>query len=1018
MGTRASAGCHHEPVAGRVSSPRFIGRAAQLARLDAAYEAAADEHASTVLVGGEAGVGKTRLVDEFTNRVRAEGGIAIVGGCLEMVDRALPFGPIIEALRQLHRTLDDTTLASVLGPTRSELSRLLPEFASFANPPTDDTDAPSARLFEHLLAALERLGDRAPTVLVIEDLHWADRSTRQLLAFLARNLRVGRVLVVGTYRSDDLNRRHPLRTVLAELERSGVERIDVERFTVAELRAQLAAILGGEPADDLVSEIHSRSDGNAFFAEELLAAAGDGTYVLSPTLRDVLLARVDGLPDTAQHVLRLAAVIGRRVDHRLLVALADQPEPLLMEGLREAVAHQVLLTDPDNLTYQFRHALVQEAVYDDLLPGERVQLHARFAHLLTDEPEVFHGSPGALANELACHWYAAHDQRRALQAAFDAAHVADHMYAYPEALAHAERVLELWAQVPDAAALTGLAEVGVMRYAARVAELAGDVERALALVRQAQLLVDPDVDPVTAGMLREREARCSWMLGHSAEDLLPLNHESVRLVPAEPPSEERAHVLAALGQQLMLAGRNHDAIEWCEQAIVVAQQVGARAVEGHARNTLGTSLSHLGEVESGLAQLHDSREIAHETRSWGDLARTAVNEGGALQGAGRHEEAVVVSLAGADEARRHGLDRSIGSFLRLNAAGSMWRLGRWDEMEEQLREVEAIGPVGVDVRRSCEEWAALHIGRGRFDEATREIASGKAISTGRDSLDARIGLAGPEAQLYLWQGEPERVHAVVFDTVGALARRVVDDVQVIGFHDWGEALYMDGIAALADIAERARLRDDERAERDAIENAQTLRELMDKAQARFSDMASFPYDPPVLRRQADAELARALARPDPEAWRALAEDWSRTQRRPNAAYARWREAQAHLQAGTGATEAAEPLRAAHAIASEVGFIPLLAAIEDLARRARIEIGERREASASPLERAGLTNREREVLDLVAAGSTNRQIADVLFISTKTASVHVSNILAKLGVANRGEAAARARELGIEQVAAQ
>ncbi len=1005
------------PVAARVSSPRFIGRANQLARLLAVYENAADERASTVLVAGEAGVGKTRLVGEFVEQVRASGGIAIVGGCLELVDRALPFGPVIEALRQLHRQLGDATLTEVLGPTLPELARLLPEFASVNDPPSDDVDSPSARLFEHLLAALERLGDRVPIVLVFEDLHWADRSTRELLLFLARNLRVGRALIVGTYRSDDLNRRHPLRPVLAELERSGVERIDVARFTLGEVREQLAAILGGEPATDVVSEIHRRSDGNAFFAEELLAASGDagGELCVSSTLRDVLLARLDVLSETAQHVLRIAAVIGRRFDHRLLVALADQPEPVLLDGLREAVAHQVLLTDPDGLTYQFRHALVQEVVYDDLLPGERVSLHARLAHLLTDEPSMFQGSPAALASELAWNWYAAHDQRRALGTAFEAARLAEQMYAYPEALAHTERVLELWSQVPDAQALTEIDLVDVMRYAARVAELGGDTDRALAIVRQARPLVDDDADPVRAGLLREREARCLWMLGHPAEGLLPLNHEAVRLVPPEPPSEARAHVLAALGQQLMLAGRNHDAIDWCEQAIAVAEEVGARVVESHARNSLGSALGNLGDTEAGLAQLQVARVLATATHSWGDVARVSVNEGGALQNGGRHEEAVAVSMSGAEEARRHGLDRSYGSFIRLNAATSLWQLGRWDELEEQLREVDAIAPGGIDVRRLCEEWAMLLAGRGRFDEAAAYLERAQALPGAKNSFDHGIGLAGPVAFLHQWRGEPERVRTAIAETVDLYFSD--PHATVRGCSDWAESLYAYGLAAEADLAERARVRGDAAADQEAVSKAVELRESMEKVQSRFSEMVTGPYDQRVYRLQADAELSRAMARPDPAVWQLVGDTWLSTMRLPNGGYARWREAQARMQAGEGAAAAKPSLVDAHTIASRVGFVPLLAAVEDLARRARIEVGEKAAEPVSALERLGLTNREREVLDLVAAGSTNRQIADALFISTKTASVHVSNILAKLGVANRGEAAARARELGIEQAAA-
>jgi DNA-binding CsgD family transcriptional regulator len=168
---------------------------------------------------------------------------------------------------------------------------------------------------------------------------------------------------------------------------------------------------------------------------------------------------------------------------------------------------------------------------------------------------------------------------------------------------------------------------------------------------------------------------------------------------------------------------------------------------------------------------------------------------------------------------------------------------------------------------------------------------------------------------------------------------------------------------------------------------------------------------------ADVELARAAGGSSPARWRDVGDAWQRAQRLPHVAYARWREAQARLQGGEGAAAAEVPLREAHSIAATLRYVPMLAALEALARRARIEIGAPTDEASSPFDRVGLTAREREVLDLVAAGRTNRQIADELFISTKTASVHVSNILAKLGVSNRGEAAARARDLALEHAAA-
>ena len=356
-----------------------------------------------MLVGGEAGVGKTRLVGEVVAAARGNRATVLVGGCVELGGEGVPFAPLIEALRGFVRDLDEPGLARLLpGHARSELARLLPELAPVAGPGVpvrscarspvgshrrsgsagpalSTTPGPwseRGRLFELFLGLLERLGEERPAVLVVEDLHWADRSTRDLLAFLVRNLRHGRLLLLLTYRSDELHRRHPLRPFLAELDRGRrVERLELARFGRAEVAAQLAGIQGAPVPAELAERIHARSGGNAFFVEELAAAAAtDGE--LPPSLRDTLLARIELLAEPAQRVLGVAAASGTRVDHDLLAEVAGLPEPNLLSALRETVSAQVLLVDADDGTYGFRHALVKEAVYGELLPGERTRLHA------------------------------------------------------------------------------------------------------------------------------------------------------------------------------------------------------------------------------------------------------------------------------------------------------------------------------------------------------------------------------------------------------------------------------------------------------------------------------------------------------------------------------------------------------------------------------------------------------------------------------------------------------------------
>ena len=973
---------------GRVSSPRFVGRHAELTRLETLWKTVvADEVAATVLLSGEAGVGKTRLVAELERRLD-EPSLVISGSCIEVVDRALPFGPIVQALRSLHRALDDVTFEAVVGPAREDLAALVPELHGVAA--TEDPQLGTTALFEQLLGVLERLGDRIPTLVVLEDLHWSDRSTRDLFVYLARSLRATRVVLLGTYRSDDLHRRHPLRSALTELDRAGVvERVELARFDRDETRELITAIVGGDPSTELVDRTYARSDGNAFFAEELLAADDSDSDTLSESLREIVLARVDTLSPVAQEVLRGAAVIGRRADHRLLAALMQLPEPQLLEALRDAVLEQVLVADDDGMGYRFRHALMHEAVYDDLLPGDRVALHTRVAELLGERPEWFLGGEGELSAELACHWDAAHDSPRALAAALEAARAAERMYAHCESLAHAERALTLWPNVANAEQLAGMRHVDVVRFAANQADMSGSTDRALDFVRAALDEVDETEDPITAGLLHERCARYLWVMSGTWDEILFECEESVRLVP-DTPSEARARVLATHGQHLMLAGRSVEATVVCNEAIRIAEQVGAPMIEGHARNSLGSTLVGTGHPDEGIEQLHLARALAFQTRSWADVARAAINEGGALQTLARHEEALALSLDGAELAREHGLDRCFGAFLRLNGCESLWALGRWDEIEAQLDEIEATEPIGVEAWRSTELRSILAAGRGQYDEA-RAFAAQLAELLARHA-DERESLAIERLYVAIsaWEGDAEQAATRAL----AAARQPVRDMTVCV--DVGTSMIVEGMAA---------------AGRGFPEIARELAETFQVWITEERWGGGRPGDLDVLDAQLAAEVARAEGRSDADAWVAVADSWEQVGMCPREAYARWRAAEAF--AAVDNREAGETAaRRAYELASTIGWAWVRDGVALLARRARLALDLPVPSALTPAERLGLTAREAEVLVLVAEGRTNRQIGEALFISTKTASVHVSNILAKLSVSNRGEAGAAARRLGV------
>ncbi len=374
-----------EGMSGRLVSPVVVGREREIATISRVLDDALAGNASHLLVAGEAGVGKSRLVSEAV-RVAGERGMQVLrGACVNIGAAGVPYGPIVEVLRELHRELPPEDMADLVGPSGTDLARLLPALVADADLPEPSTQSQwlQARLLEALLGLVQRLADRKPLLLVVEDLHWADPGTRETLTYLVRNLRADAAVLLLTYRSDELHRRHPLLPWLAELERTGrVERVELTRLEPASTKELLAAILGGDPDRDLVDRVLERSDGNPFFIEELLMAEGASSdRGMPPTLRGILLARISALPEAAQSVVGVAAVAGRRVDHDLLATVAGQDESTTLAALRDAVGQQVLVADSVGGSdgYAFRHALMQEAAYEDLLPGERRRLHRAFA---------------------------------------------------------------------------------------------------------------------------------------------------------------------------------------------------------------------------------------------------------------------------------------------------------------------------------------------------------------------------------------------------------------------------------------------------------------------------------------------------------------------------------------------------------------------------------------------------------------------------------------------------------------
>lgn len=983
-----------------VVSPVFIGRQHEMALLTAPMRRAGGGEPAVALIGGEAGVGKTRLVTELAGLGSAAGFCVLTGQCIELGTEGLPLAPLVDALRALGRMTLAGELSELLGPG---LARLLPELGPGTAASVAGEGLQAGQLLELVLDLLRRLGADRPVMFVIEDLHWADPSTLDLAAFLVRALRAVPVLLVITYRSDELHRRHPLRPLLSGWERvRSVNRIELRRFGRDEVAAQLAAILGGEPAAAVADEVFGRSGGNAYLVEEIARVVKDGgdPGELPASLRDVLLSRVDAVSPAAQRLLRTASVAGRVVPDRLLAQVAGMGEGELFAALREAVENHLLLVDHTGRSYAFRHALTRDAVYDDMLPGERGGLHAAYGEAL-ERDRALAGDAAAVPALLAHHWYAALDLPRALSATIEAAANATASYAPAEALRHLERALEMWPRVADAGQRTGVDLVEVTRLAAEAAYLSGAVSRSLSLLETALTSLPPGFDPVRRALLLVQ--RGIVLLDASPAEAVAALEQALALLPPEPTTRSHAVVLASLARaRIHAAGDLRVVAETARQAVAAARAAGAKDVEASGFITLGGVSTYLGSGEDGLAFLGEGLQLALSIGAPATAMVGYINVSDALTFLGRHEEAVENAAKGLDLARRAGLTRSEGLYLMMNQAESLLRLGRWAEAEEVFTRGLALVPEGVfagglEVFRA--ELAAM---RGRFDEAA--AASRAARRAHGDTADIQFlqEMRYVDALIALGQGDRPAARDSV--TAGLAA----------GPASWGSRyawpLLWLGMRLEADEATLAR----DRREQVPAVSRQRRGELAALAEGLHAPtLATAGYQALTAAEQARADAAVA-----PGPWATAVAAWRMAGEPYPLAYALLRLAEARM-AADDRDSAAAAVQEAYATADRIGAKPLAAEAAGLARRARLSLAAapsgaqqaEQAAAADELARFGLTDREREVLALLAAGRSNPEIARALFISAKTASVHVSNIIAKLGVSRRGEAAAVAHRLG-------
>ncbi|MFE0453219.1 AAA family ATPase [Streptomyces sp. NPDC058914] len=1019
------------PVETRSVSPVFVGRADELDTLNAALSRAAAGEPQALLIGGEAGVGKTRLVEEFATAARRRGAVVALGGCVEIGADGLPFAPFSTALRALRRALPEELAAAAAGQ-EEELARLLPELGEAGAGRHDEEGM--ARLFELTARLLERTAADRTVVVALEDLHWADASTRHLLTYLLRTLRTGRLVVLATYRSDDIHRRHPLRPLLAELDRlRTVHRLELARFTRDEVGRQIAGILAYEPDPAQVDAIFERSDGNAFFVEELAVAAHEGCRTgLTDSLRDLLLVRVEALPENAQSVARIVAEGGSTVEYRLLAAVARLAEDDLIEALRAAVGANILLAAPTGDGYRFRHSLVREAVSDDLLPGERSRLNRRCAEALEADPTLVPADERIM--RLASYWYHAHDAAKALPAVLDASAAARSRHAYSEQLRLLERAMELWDTAPEDVrarlragdhtevcrpsrperhgtnpggrdpAAAPLHYLDLMAEAAVAGRLCGERERALKITKRALRLLEDEYDPLRAAWFWVQRSRLvqAQARGDGWAELATAQE----LVRGLPPSEVHAEVLNGVANWSMVHEPGPEAFAAAERAVQYARMVGVREIELNARLTLAGLMVDSGDVEAGLAELYEVKERAVAEGMTSVAGRAHVNLPSGLEAVGRSREAVPILEEGIAFTRKFGLLDS-EAWVWGNLSDSLYSLGRWDAAAEAAAGALRVGHSAKPQGAGALRMANLALSRGDVAAAAGHLATARAFYGPHDSMPQQtlpltriaIGVAAGEDRLS--DARAELVRALDAGFPPGTER-----------HGWPVLL----AAAQAEA--------DARGMPAAREGRADVLDRIREAAKRLTTGVPLWH---AVERWVRAELRRAEGHGTPDLWSEVVTAFEPLERPYDLARVRYRLAEALLAAGavrSGADgsgndseserdRATELLRLSHAVADHLGARPLAESAARLAQRARLPLTTSPgPAEDDPVRALGLTGRERDVLRLVSAGRTNRQIAGELFISPKTASVHVSNILAKLGVSGRGEAAAVAHRLGL------
>jgi len=962
----------------------FIGRIPDLALLRSALGEVERGDSAAVFMVGESGVGKTRLLATASAQMRAAGAVVLSGACLDIGD-ASPLHPLRQALRR----------GTTGEPAGSVAAHAVRELLAVLDGEATSPDGAGAVL-ERVSRGLAAVAGGHTLVLVVDDLQWADRSTRQLLLYLLAGLGGIQLLVLGAVRTEALQGTAPLRQMLSELRRlRSVRVLELSPLGQSETE-QLATATAGRPLDPAtVDLIWARSGGNPFFVEELARDARDGRVGLSDTLREIVLARVDALPQPARTVVTAVAAAVEPVEHTLLARVVPLAEGTLIRAARTAVDKRILVAGEDG--YRFQHRLIKEVLEPRLLPGERLRWHRRYAEALSALPG------GQLQNaRLAHHWRLAGQQARALRAAMAAAEEAERLHGLAEAFEHWMDALGLAMELPDAER-AGIDVTMLWQRAAEAGHRCGEHEQALGLLRRPQ---EYGAEPPSC-WLHIRLARYLAALGRLTE--AEVEYERALADPGCTP-QDQATVAAHSAELLLQLGRYADAGKRAYEALDVAREIEDSASSMVlAGAVLGFSQAYLDDPATGLATVREALATAERRGGPVDVARAYLHLAELLTGPlNELEEGVAVARRGVAYVERLGLGRTYGTRLFAVTANGLFRIGGWTEAEELIAAALRHRPSGAEAVELLLARLRMRVGRGALDAAERDLEAIDTLLAAGGGARHVLPLLTLRAGLAMWRGRPDVAREAVQRGLDLAASRS-DDV-------WLQApLVWHGLRAEAEARARGidtdedavrRLRDV--AERISLDSATAARPVR-QAVTGYQEMCS-------------AEISRVEGHSDPAAWERAAAVWEHHNHPYPAAYARLRQAEALFAQRTRNAEAAGVLRAAYRTALRLGARPFIEEIRGLAQRARAPLGDDAPAEVavpapeSPVpaarppaqrvnELAALTDRELQVLERVAAGDTNREIAESLYISPRTVGVHISHILEKLGIRSRVQATA-------------